>query len=131
MTPETRSEPDWADDYLRRKSDDADEADVDPIVPPESASFMDDLSYLDLSNVGPQDRGELLERAVDVLVEAMTSEDGVAERIHNGRSVAAFDDGESVVVVIDGFGEAINVDRATAALVAFARRLGPREDEAG
>lgn len=126
MTPNTTSGSDWADQYIRQKFGDADEAAVDPVVPPESAAFMDDLSYLDLSHVLPENRSKHLEMAVHALVRAMMSNDGVAEQNRHGRSVAAFSDDESVVV-IDGFGEVINVDRMTAALIAFAYQLEPRE----
>lgn len=126
MTPDTTSETDWADQYIRRKLGDADDANVDPIIPPESAAFMDDLSYRDLSDVLPEDRNEHLEMAVHTLVCAMENEDGIAERDGTGRSVSAFSDDESVIAVIDGFGEVISVDRTTAALIAFAYRLDPR-----
>lgn len=129
MTPDTRSGRDWADDYLRHKLSDADEAAVDPVVPPESAAFMDDLSYLNLSHVLPENRSKHLEMAVHALVRAMVSDDGVAEQNRHGRSVAAFSDDESVVAVVDGFGEVISVDRMTAALIAFAYHLEPEEGD--
>jgi hypothetical protein len=129
MTPDTTSGADWADHYFQEKFGDADDAAVDPVVPPESAAFMDDLSYLDLSHVLPENRGKHLELAVSALVSAMASDDGVAERNRHGRSVAAFSNEESVVVVVDGFGEVISVDRMTAALIAFAYHLRPRETD--
>lgn len=55
----------------------------------------------------------------------MVSNDGVVEQNRHGRSAVAFSDDEFVVV--DGFGEAINVDRMTAALIAFAYQREPRE----
>ena len=127
MTHETRSASDWADRYLRHKLGNADEASVDPIAPPESAAFMDDLSYIELSNLQPENRSDHLETAVYALACAMVSEDAVAERNLYGRSAAAFRSDESVVVVIDGLGEVISVDRKTAALLAFAYRLQPRD----
>lgn len=127
MTPDTTSESDWADHYFQQKFGDTDDAAVDPVVPPESAAFMDDLSYLDLSHVLPENRGKHLEMAVSALVSAMASDDGVAKRNRHGRSTAAFSDEESVVVVVDGLGEVISVDRMTAALIAFAYHLEPPE----
>ena len=58
----------------------------------------------------------------------MVSNGGVAEQNRHGRSVAAFSDDESVVVV-NGFGEVISVDRMTAVLIAFAYQLEPREGD--
>lgn len=56
----------------------------------------------------------------------MVNNDDVAEQTRHGHLVAAFSDDESVVVV-DGFGEVINVDRMTTALIAFASQREPRE----
>lgn len=129
MTPDTTSDPDWADHYFQEKFGDADDAAVDPVVPPESAAFMDDLSYLDLSHVLPENRGKHLEMAVAALVSAIASDDGVAELNRHGRTAAAFSNEESVVVVVDGFGEVISVDHMIAALIAFAYHLEPRETD--
>ncbi len=57
----------------------------------------------------------------------MVSNDGVAEQNRHGRSIVAYSDDEFVVVVVDGFGEVITVDRMTAAFIAFAYQREPRE----
>lgn len=127
MTHDTRSASDWADRYLRYKLDETDDAAVDPVVPPESAAFVDDLSYIELSNLPTENRSDHLETAVYALPFALAGEEAVAERNLHGRSAAAYRDDDRIVVVVDGLGEVISVDRTSAALLTFAYLLRPRE----
>lgn len=119
---------DWADRYLQRKlnttSNDHEGA-ATLGFEPEASEYMDGLSAFDLSQLSHERRLEYLEATVHALVEAMESEDGVADRHCGIRRAVAYSDDEPIVGLIDGFGEVISLDRETAALVAFAYFLEP------
>ncbi|WP_226480315.1 hypothetical protein [Natrinema amylolyticum] len=118
---------DWADRYLERKlnapvhDDDAAALGFEP----EASEYMDDLSTFDLADLSRDRRIESLEATVRALVDAMESEDGVADRRCGIRRAVAYSDDEPIVGLIDGLGEVISLDRETAALVAFAYHLEP------
>lgn len=118
----------WADRYLRRKIEkvdhDAEEAAMAGFEP-EASEYMDDLAPFDPSDLTHEHRVEYLEGAVHALVDAMESDDGVAEQDCGVRRAMAFSDDDPVVAVLDGFGELLSLDRETAALVAFAYYLDP------
>jgi hypothetical protein len=121
------TDTDWADSYLEAALGGATtEASAEHGPPPEAADYMDDLTDADLSYLHPDSRADHLETAVDALVQALEG-DGVAESARHGRPAAAYRDEERVVVMMEGLGEIINLDRETAALVAFAAGLAPRE----
>jgi hypothetical protein len=119
---------DWAERYLQRKlnatsSDDAETATLG--FEPEASEYMDGLSAFDLSHLSHERRLEYLEATVHALVEAMESEDGVADRHCGIRRAVAYSDDEPIVGLLDGFGEVVSLDRETAALLAFAYHLEP------
>lgn len=126
MTDDTDSGPDWADRYLTdRREGERSEASAEHGPPPEAADYMDALTDADLSYLHPDSRAEHLETAVHALVRSMEG-DGVAEASLHGRPAAAYRDEKRVVVTMDGLGEIIDVDRETAALLAFAYGVEPR-----
>lgn len=125
MTDDT--DPDWAERYLRnRLSRGERDPTVPPTVPPEASEYMDDLETVGLSGVSGPERARHLETAVDALACALAGEETVVERNRHGRTASAYVQGDRVVVVVDGLGEVISVDRETASLIAFARDLDPR-----
>lgn len=138
MTRNTDPDPDLAVRYFRYRlgADDAwyfryrrraDDASVPSSVPPEAAECRDDLSGGSPPSISPTDRAAYLEAAVRALVGAMTDADPPVERTHDGRSVIAFVEEEAVVVVVEGFGELIDIDPGIAALIAFVYSLDPEE----
>ncbi|MFB6301898.1 MAG: hypothetical protein ABEH78_03430 [Haloferacaceae archaeon] len=126
MTGDTDPDPDWAERYLRYGLD-PDEASVPSSVPPEAAEYMNDLSGGGPPSTAPEDRIAYLETAVRALVRALNGGDAPAERTHDGRSAVAFVTDDAIVVVVEGLGELIRVERATAPLIAFAYGLDPTD----
>lgn len=117
----------WTNRYLEEKLEGRSEVSAERGPPPEAASYMDDLTDADFSYLHPNNRKKHLETAVYALVSALADDDGVAEWNLHGRAASAFRDDEHVVVVMRGLGEIIDVDLETAALLAFAYTLDPRE----
>lgn len=123
MTDDT--DPNWATRYLRHGLDSTDGS-VPSSVPPEAAEYMDDLSGGSPPSTSPADRAAYLETAVRALVRALAGDGGPVERTHDGRAAVAFVEDDTVVVVVEGLGELISVDRTIAPLIAFACELEPR-----
>ncbi|MFT4883162.1 MAG: hypothetical protein ACI8U4_000663 [Natronomonas sp.] len=119
MTDTGASGRDWADRYLADKlAGSTSEASAEHGPPPEASDYMDDLTDADLSYVHPDNRADHLETAVRALVDALAREETVT--VGDGRPASAFVEDERVIVTMEGLGEVINVDRETAALLAFA-----------
>lgn len=119
---------DWADRYLQRRLN-ATSTDYEETATlgyePEASEYMDGLSAFDLSHLSRERRIEYLEATVHALVDAMESDDAVADRHCGIRRAVAYSDDEPIVGLIDGFGEVVSLDRETAALLAFAYHLEP------
>lgn len=111
------------DRYLEEKLEAPSEASAEYGPPPEATDYMEDLTDADFSYVHPDNRKEYLETAVRALVSELTGDDG-DQGLH-GHPASAFREDGRVVVLMEGFGEIINVDRETATLLAFAYMLEP------
>jgi hypothetical protein len=129
MTPTGASGSEWADRYLADKLAGAkSEASAEYGPPPEASDYMDDLTDADLTYVHPNNRADHLETAIRALVDALAR--GETATVGNGRPASGFVADERVIVTMEGLGEVINVDRETAALLAFAyERESPRNEE--
>ncbi|MFB6303920.1 MAG: hypothetical protein ABEH47_02040 [Haloferacaceae archaeon] len=116
-----RDPTEWAVRYLRRRSVDADAESVPDPVPPEAAEYREEFGGS--TPLAPDDPAPRLAAAVRALVDAAA--DGADVR---GDEVAAFVEDGRIVVVDEDHGELVDVDRETAALVAFAHALDPEAD---
>jgi hypothetical protein len=124
MPPTGSAGRDWADQYLADKLEGSkSEASAEHGPPPEASDYMDDLTDADLTYLHPDNRADHLETAVRALVGALSQEGTVT--VADGRPASGFVEDGRVIVTMEGLGEVINVDRETAALLAFAHERDP------